>query len=354
MGLERREKQGNLYARLQKESITLLQQLCGEQWSDFNAHDPGITLAEITNYALYELDHQLNLPFEAYIQLTGNALSGLPDADTLSVPTLTTPADYEQLIFIQADQVSRCKVTYTPEGYYRIMLTVIPGTDHELIKTQISCLYHANRNLCEMLDQIEITGEAPRPILSPAHPGITFEPSGESSPYPTLTAGFYRLRNHLPGCYRINNKHQKQLDAYLLIFDHLLATTKQQAREAYTLFDLSIQEPFSSLPEIDEGDTPGLIEQEKRENSRLIPDTFSYHQRSRYLDLLDTLHAENSRKYYENKEIPLRNQLRASLLTRYPVMNQQRFRSFNLLNSLEHGAGAREMISRLAGFHTGS
>lgn len=59
MGLERREKQSNLYNQLQKEILTLLQQLCGDQWSDFNAHDPGVTLAEIINYALYELDYQL-------------------------------------------------------------------------------------------------------------------------------------------------------------------------------------------------------------------------------------------------------------------------------------------------------
>ncbi|MFR5760047.1 MAG: hypothetical protein ACLUE2_22270 [Bacteroides cellulosilyticus] len=42
--------------------------LSGKVWTDFNAHDPGVTLADIANYALTEMDYKLRFRYD-----------GLPD-----------------------------------------------------------------------------------------------------------------------------------------------------------------------------------------------------------------------------------------------------------------------------------
>lgn len=49
----------SLYSHLQKKTLEEVQRLSGKVWTDFNAHDPGITLADIANYALTETNYKL-------------------------------------------------------------------------------------------------------------------------------------------------------------------------------------------------------------------------------------------------------------------------------------------------------
>lgn len=41
----------NLYSYLQRQTLEEVHRLSGKVWTDFNAHDPGVTLADIANYA---------------------------------------------------------------------------------------------------------------------------------------------------------------------------------------------------------------------------------------------------------------------------------------------------------------
>ena len=45
----------NLYSYLQRQTLEEVHRLSGKVWTDFNAHDPGVTLADIANYALTEM-----------------------------------------------------------------------------------------------------------------------------------------------------------------------------------------------------------------------------------------------------------------------------------------------------------
>ena len=48
------------YAFLRREGLRLLERLAGDQWTDFNAHDPGITILEQVCYALTDLAYRIN------------------------------------------------------------------------------------------------------------------------------------------------------------------------------------------------------------------------------------------------------------------------------------------------------
>ena len=48
------------YAFLRREGIRLLEQLSGGQWTDFNTHDPGITILEQVCYAITDLAYRIN------------------------------------------------------------------------------------------------------------------------------------------------------------------------------------------------------------------------------------------------------------------------------------------------------
>ena len=48
------------YAYLRRKGIEMIQDLCGKSWTDYNAHDPGITLLEAYCYALTELGYRVS------------------------------------------------------------------------------------------------------------------------------------------------------------------------------------------------------------------------------------------------------------------------------------------------------
>jgi hypothetical protein len=50
------------YATLRQEGIRQLERLAGSQWTDFNEHDPGITLLEQLCYALSDLAYRIGFP----------------------------------------------------------------------------------------------------------------------------------------------------------------------------------------------------------------------------------------------------------------------------------------------------
>jgi hypothetical protein len=67
------------YAGLRAEALELLGRLCGEQWSDFNTHDPGITILEQLCFALTELAYRANFPIEDLLASAGPAGQPQPD-----------------------------------------------------------------------------------------------------------------------------------------------------------------------------------------------------------------------------------------------------------------------------------
>lgn len=83
-----------LYTRLQRRTLEEVQRLSGKVWTDYNAHDPGVTLADIADYALAELDYKLGFPLSDCLSEAGRpfdaARFGLyPPADVYTVSPVT-------------------------------------------------------------------------------------------------------------------------------------------------------------------------------------------------------------------------------------------------------------------------
>ena len=69
------------FAFLRQRGIQLLQQICGDSWTDYNLHDPGVTILEALCYALTDLSYRTEFPMqdlladkEGRIRLHHNAL----------------------------------------------------------------------------------------------------------------------------------------------------------------------------------------------------------------------------------------------------------------------------------------
>lgn len=50
--IQRKGEGQDLYTQLQEKALAKVQELAGELWTDYNEHDPGVTVLDILNYAL--------------------------------------------------------------------------------------------------------------------------------------------------------------------------------------------------------------------------------------------------------------------------------------------------------------
>ena len=52
------------YALLREEGIKYLQRIAGKIWTDYNSHDPGITILEVLSYAITDLGYRAAYPMQ--------------------------------------------------------------------------------------------------------------------------------------------------------------------------------------------------------------------------------------------------------------------------------------------------
>lgn len=161
--IEQQEAGDALYTRLQRQTIEEIQRLAGKVWTDYNVHDPGVTLADIADYALTELDYKLGFRLEDY--LTGeNGTTDfrrfglfLPEEVYTTAPV--TEEDYRRLFLACIPQLANVTVTaHTETGGYTVRIIPSPFGDTqecEALERQVRKTYHSHRNLCEYLEKVE-------------------------------------------------------------------------------------------------------------------------------------------------------------------------------------------------------
>lgn len=328
----------------------MIQALSGNRWTDFNAHDPGVTILEACHYALLELNHTLEFPFESYLNSGGGIgyfRYGLSSAGEITAPSIVTASDYEQLIRSKIKHVKGCRVSLSENHTYHILAETEDGADKAVIKRDVMELYHAHRNLGETLGKVSFgrlpattndayeTGDAPEFAQHPEHPQAA----------PVFSADYYSFQNHFPDCYGVNGKGspagaspaQKaqilQLQAYLLIFDYMIANVQRQAGSIHALLELSGKIPTSVPPDLSFPCVKELVDVELL-HANSLPDSEYWHlQKSRVLDCLDMIYGEDTRKWFASEpDLPTRNRKRARLIRHIPQLAANRFRSFNILD----------------------
>ncbi|MCD8167320.1 MAG: hypothetical protein LUE93_15155 [Bacteroides sp.] len=350
MGITTREKSDNLYDQLQERTLRRIQELCGEVWTDYNEHDPGITLADTLHYALYELSYLLDLPLESYLGIRERTSAsyrrkGFLSAEELSAGSPVTAADYEKLILRSLPSVTGCYVSIEEGHFYRIVLQIVAGAEQQQIRAEVERLYHAHRNLCEDLADISFAEELPLSVqedLSGVLFSLTSPLSPQESSYTLLPDSWYSVVYHLPDCYGVGERGvpgnatpeqrvaAKQLKAYMLIYDHLLADTMRQAGQMETLLDLSGATPLYDLPAVQAPSVDEIVDPEKAAGLTLHTETSFQVRKACFLDMLDSIYGEDTRNYYRKLVLPLQNQERIRLIEALPQLNCERFRAPDL------------------------
>lgn len=194
------------YQYLRKLGIEYIESMGGNLWTDFNSHDPGITILEMLCYAITDLGNRINMPIEDLLASENNTSLDTQffTADKILSSRSVSHLDYRKL-FIDLEGVRNCwlkihskkvyvnckdnqlsyasdafddvipqfKSEYELKGLYDILVDFDVPEELEVgspdylkkvksISDEIRKVYHQNRNLCE--DLIDIQEIPTKPI----------------------------------------------------------------------------------------------------------------------------------------------------------------------------------------------
>src|SRR5688572_26637123 len=171
---------------LRKEGITLIQKLSGNEWTDYNTHDPGITLLEAICYALTDLGYRTSFDikdllasdndednldkffYTARQALPSGALTLLDfrkliiDTEDVKNAWIETSNDYEIFLYLKTNVANKAQpyelsydessgVPLRLKGLYKVVVEFEEGSrgkEEEVLK-RINEKLHIHRGLCE-------------------------------------------------------------------------------------------------------------------------------------------------------------------------------------------------------------
>ncbi|MFN3162546.1 MAG: hypothetical protein ACE37N_03475 [Pseudohongiellaceae bacterium] len=158
------EPQG--FAWLRKEGIEISQELSGLGWTDYNYHDPGVTILEQVCFALTDLIYRTSFDVADYLcdergEIDTTAL-GLHAPQDVLFNRPATALDFQKLLVDCSTDIADVKVRCDPvvgDGYGLVEIEVRGQVgnggvypDMEALRGQTRENFHRVRNLCEDLE----------------------------------------------------------------------------------------------------------------------------------------------------------------------------------------------------------
>ncbi|HYJ82155.1 MAG TPA: hypothetical protein VEW26_04835 [Allosphingosinicella sp.] len=185
------------YEALRDEGLRLAQRWSGDVWTDYNEHDPGVTILEVLCYVLTELGYRAGFPIEDLL-----ATQDDPAASEIFVPSsrlLTsqpvTPADFRRLLIDRVPELGDAWLEPDSPGLYHLRLyraPRLPGhfqhpRDHETLARHARRLFHRHRPFGE--DLATVTVLEPLPIAAAG--AVTIDAAAQ--PEKVMAEILYRL-----------------------------------------------------------------------------------------------------------------------------------------------------------------
>ncbi len=173
---ESRESDPYAFDQLRKEGISISQELSGSGWTDYNYHDPGVTILEQVCFALTDLIYRSKFDVADYLcdeegEVNLDSL-GLHAPQDVFFCRPTTVTDLQKSLLDMSGDASLVDVTNGVEslgkggyGLYSVSVRQTQDNDGDVVdvaklKHQVKENFYRVRNLCEDLDgDIEIATE---------------------------------------------------------------------------------------------------------------------------------------------------------------------------------------------------
>lgn len=152
------------YAFLRKEGIRFVQELSGKIWTDYNEHDPGVTILEQCCFALTDIAYRTNIDIEKLL-FSGGDRNKIAASNSLYVPeeillsANVTLQDNKMFFLDRLKSIGNIWFKKTMDqdvnGLYDIY--VQPASALELnvkIEQDVRELFAQNRSLCEDINKV--------------------------------------------------------------------------------------------------------------------------------------------------------------------------------------------------------
>ncbi|MCP5003939.1 MAG: hypothetical protein GY941_08320 [Planctomycetes bacterium] len=160
----------NSFNKLIKDGIALVQELSGLKWTDYNIHDPGLTILEQLCYAITDLIYQTEFDVEDVLTDENGDIDfeqlALYKPERIFPCQPVTLTDYRKIIFDSIPDIDNVWVSKNPgvpDGLYKIQVSIKETNSNlsdkavkQKLLEQIRECFCANRNLCEDIGSVEI------------------------------------------------------------------------------------------------------------------------------------------------------------------------------------------------------
>lgn len=213
--IEYEPSSGSLYEQLQRSTRDEIQRLSGEVWTDYNPGDPGITMADILNYALTELDYKLGFDLQDY--LIDKKAHFEPQQYGLFLPEMVYPTapvtvmDYQKLLLSEFPEIEKVEMVPSERtGYYNITLYLSSfGENTSTLCHRVFLFFHRHRNLCENLREEDIKIHEKNTPTNYISLVSEVELDNGADPSSVLAHIYWHIMSYLFGSVRV-----KRLDRY--------------------------------------------------------------------------------------------------------------------------------------------
>lgn len=157
--------------KLKEVWLEFMQQLSGDIWTDYNAHDPGITIMEQLCDSLSKINKRATTPIQNLLNSQSRKKreeinNAFYDAVEILPANPVTKEDYRILIIDRVQYVKNAWVEPVRDnlqgikGLYRILLQIDESARSEAaiarIKEEVFSLFTQHRNLCEDIESIQV------------------------------------------------------------------------------------------------------------------------------------------------------------------------------------------------------
>ncbi|BDS13526.1 hypothetical protein [Aureispira anguillae] len=151
--------------------LEFMQQLSGDVWTDYNAHDPGITIMEQLCDTMSKINKRATTPIQNLLNSQSRKKreeinNAFYDAVEILPSNPVTQDDYRILIIDRIQYVKNAWVDPVRDnmqgirGLYRILLQIDETARTEdgirRIKKEVFALFNQHRNLCEDIESIQV------------------------------------------------------------------------------------------------------------------------------------------------------------------------------------------------------
>jgi len=178
------------YATLRERGIRHLERMTGRSWTDFNTHDPGITLLEALCYTLTDLFYRTDFDVSDLLADAGcNPYASFHEPAELLTTRAVTIDDLRRIV-LDVEGVKNAWIEsveeFTPgrivplTGLYRVVVEASSEREGVQVRREVGRKLHSNRGLCEdftdvvVLDPIKVRVDAKVEIGRVDDPAVTY------------------------------------------------------------------------------------------------------------------------------------------------------------------------------------